>query len=1715
MKHTRVTKITALFISLLMILTSFPLTSLAAFEYKETGGRYLVSNTQRGIAPGVTENKVITNDETGNAQAVGYALEIDTKNPTVGFRAGYADYSGDEWKMQTVRDQAKAYAKAPGHEKENIVAAFNADIYNMATGQPSGVCVLNGKIISKGIGRPYFGVTKSGEYVMGESLTQGILDTLQEAISGFYIIVKDGKRYGPGATPNPNNLVPKTAVGFKEDGSIIVIAVDGRNYPVSNGLDDYGLASVMMGLGCVDVINLDGGGSTTYLARYEGEQYLGLKDKPSDGQERAVSSSLFIVSTATPTGEFDHASISPSGDLYTPSAKIQFTATGVDSSGASAPLPGDGAFALADNSFGTITPEGYFVSNGKLGTVEVKYISGGKDCGTASIDIVEPEEIYFSTEEVSLGFEAVSDLGLTVKYKSRDVNVTPDDIIWEMTNNELGIINDNIFLSSDGKTLTGDVTATSVYDAQVKGKVRVVVGLLPTLVWDFEDVDITDEGGNVTGTIPAKEYYTGESGILTHSNYARGGKESIEIVSIDDDEPVRFGSHSLKLNYDFINCGAVTEGACVGTVSDKMDIPGNPTGIGCWVYAPEGVGITYEGPGTQSGLWLRGYFLDGAGNSQAYDFTLEPKQVMDEEGHWNGVQPGVHWEGWMYCEASLAAYTGPFAIQQGMTFRLMYVYGTKMGTKTAGSVYFDNLQFVYGTNVDDVDNPIVDSITLNGTELEDGAVINTNTVNIDGYFRDVENKYTTGIDPSTVRMYLDGVNVFENDAFQYAPDPDGSKNHLYNEYLLNGEHSVTVSVRDNFGNETTETRHFTVAGEEADIPVVSVKAVEKTAVLGKTVNISIDASDDSVISSATGLGFGSQFKNYTVNFGDGFDGTYSYNKLTKTLNVNAERKSGNGTHIATVSFEIPTTLNANQKFNYTVKSNAYTVGKELYTFSAGEVRLNVSAPYEITAKPFIVGAPGTLVVTDSDGKKAQGVTVYYNASVVGVTDENGEIVTDLFSGASGNYDVYAKDAQGNVSFVFTVGSYDINGESNEPFGLMNNAVKNPETMKAVCWLTSVNAPTQVLQYKEEGAGEWITVDADTELHTFTKGGNSAVNINSVILTGLTPATTYEYRVGSEDAYSEVFTFKTAEKKDGAKFFVLGDMQSEDISNITAITDIIAKGNYDFGIQTGDMVDDTTEYRSWVDVTNILGVSALNSVDTIHVLGNHEYAGDATAEKSKSLYALPDSNPGGYYSVNYGNVYIAVINYSGNVNEYKEALKWVVNDAKASDATWKILSLHQPPYYTNVGGGNGDVHSIVPDAVDEAGINVVFSGHDHSYSRTAPMKGGKVCEDGSLYFICGSSGEKKYSIGKNDSFNFDIATQDYDGVYLSVETTKHTFTVKTYNVDGSLLDNYTLYSACQRNGHEWVYDKASDSVVCSVCGDVNDTYSGFVNDSASGKNMYFRNGEKQIGWLTYGEECYYFDENGFGVSGELTIDGIPYKFFDDGRQDGYVFHRDSDGYTRCYRGGVCAVGWREIDGKMYFFTSNETYRGMMFTGIRTIQIYTGQNVTYTFALDGHLLKGTFFDLEGGRVYYWGPTPVTGWQKIDGQTYYFDPQTSYMVTGEALIDGETHTFGEDGIYLHKGAHEFEAPVIYQIGNCVTDEITISFCKKCGETVKQVTKKAPGHVDENADGVCDVCDRSVDDTTPSGDNTFTLIAKIRFLFVTMFNKIRAFFTKITNLI
>ncbi|USX52686.1 phosphodiester glycosidase family protein [Lentzea sp. HUAS12] len=115
------------------------------------------------------------------------------------------------------------------------------------------------------------------------------------AIGGRQLLVRDGRNVAPA-----DALHPRTAVGFSRDGKkMYALTVDGRQSAHLQGLDLTDLADAMIELGAHNALNLDGGGSSTMLAREPGTTELELVNTPSDGGERPIPNGLALYA---PTG---------------------------------------------------------------------------------------------------------------------------------------------------------------------------------------------------------------------------------------------------------------------------------------------------------------------------------------------------------------------------------------------------------------------------------------------------------------------------------------------------------------------------------------------------------------------------------------------------------------------------------------------------------------------------------------------------------------------------------------------------------------------------------------------------------------------------------------------------------------------------------------------------------------------------------------------------------------------------------------------------------------------------------------------------------------------------------------------------------------------------------------------------------------------------------------------------------------------------------------------------------------------------------------------------------------------------------------------------------------------------------------------------------------------------------------------------------------------
>ena len=204
---------------------------------------------------------------------------------------------GDEaitGKVTTVLEQVTSAAA----EGKNVVAGINADFFDMGgSNMMEGLCVKDGVVLHGPSGRPWFGITKDGTSVVGANdFEYGKYEgQFVTAVGGSNIVLQDGfASHISVGTEWGDTRHPRSAVGYKPDGSIVLMVVDGRQPEVSNGASLADVAYIMASLGCTNALNLDGGGSSTFVLK-DSNGTFNVENSPSDGGLRKVADGLMVI----------------------------------------------------------------------------------------------------------------------------------------------------------------------------------------------------------------------------------------------------------------------------------------------------------------------------------------------------------------------------------------------------------------------------------------------------------------------------------------------------------------------------------------------------------------------------------------------------------------------------------------------------------------------------------------------------------------------------------------------------------------------------------------------------------------------------------------------------------------------------------------------------------------------------------------------------------------------------------------------------------------------------------------------------------------------------------------------------------------------------------------------------------------------------------------------------------------------------------------------------------------------------------------------------------------------------------------------------------------------------------------------------------------------------------------------------------------------------
>ncbi len=153
-------------------------------------------------------------------------------------------------------------------------------------GMPTGNVIYEGKMLSGGLS-PTVGMDGEGKLHVGEFNGNTCLQLgLRWAVSYGPTLIENGE-----VRPNLDNTSqePRTAVGQRADGKIVIIALQGRQLQAL-GVTCRELAIIMLGYGCVDAGNLDGGASSDMYFR---GKYLNVCN--TSGGPRPIPTSVLVM----------------------------------------------------------------------------------------------------------------------------------------------------------------------------------------------------------------------------------------------------------------------------------------------------------------------------------------------------------------------------------------------------------------------------------------------------------------------------------------------------------------------------------------------------------------------------------------------------------------------------------------------------------------------------------------------------------------------------------------------------------------------------------------------------------------------------------------------------------------------------------------------------------------------------------------------------------------------------------------------------------------------------------------------------------------------------------------------------------------------------------------------------------------------------------------------------------------------------------------------------------------------------------------------------------------------------------------------------------------------------------------------------------------------------------------------------------------------------
>ncbi len=376
--------------------------------------------------------------------------------------------------------------------------------------------------------------------------------------------------------------------------------------------------------------------------------------------------------------------------------------------------------------------------------------------------------------------------------------------------------------------------------------------------------------------------------------------------------------------------------------------------------------------------------------------------------------------------------------------------------------------------------------------------------------------------------------------------------------------------------------------------------------------------------------------------------------------------------------------------------------------------------------------------------------------------------------------------------------------------------KDNSTSRTIMWQSDSSEADAVIEYRVDGAENIQSIGATDKV--FTDDG-SMTYIHEGTLTGLTPSTKYEYRVGyGNDRRSDWYSLETA----GSSVYdvlIYPDSQSGDYSGWEQLVKDSAHRNPRTAlyISMGDLVDNGEQDYQWRTWLNSIRPLSAN-VPLAPTLGNHEmYTLDWKMREPRAYLNYFDVPPNGnetfnrrYYSYDFGDVHYVVLDtmlYESNHEDnhdthhpdlYDIEVQWLRQDLAANTKKWTVVLMHCDPFQyafdrpgASRAAGFDEEGVLFMPIFDEFNVDLVLSAHLHSYRNRGHVRNFERDASGPLYILTGIAGDAGRPKWKEHPLDVYVAPDREKNNYMTMTVTPNKLIVKAFLPDGTQLDESVI------------------------------------------------------------------------------------------------------------------------------------------------------------------------------------------------------------------------------------------------------------------------------------------------------------------------------------